>query len=301
MIVNPALSPSGDSVAFQVIRNDQSSAQLDIHLWILSLEDGTAKNTGARIGNRDPASWSNDGSQIVVVSLRPDNERGLDRIDVKTLSVSSIMNPTCYTPKHSPDGKHLGYILNNDLVVMDMQFGRAETLASEVDHSLWCWNADGSAVIFTRNSRTIHQKMLKDRSTRILYSCPDDEPNIEYPLRISPDGKYLGFKEKTKFRAIDLETGDVKDLFSADHYFFEVGWRGDEICYLDKVGDDRRNMAQLMVYNTQTGAIRTVASGLFSQISWVNDNNIFVRCGNDSFWLYDAKTGVGRQVFVLPK
>lgn len=292
-VTTPVVSPLKDKVAFVLYHETETTAESQVA--VVNVSDGKILHTNAVTLPGHTMTWSLDQSRIVfisgdVVPTRAERLWALDSIDLSSSKVSQIAQPKVKSPKFSPDGKHLGFVQDEELIVEQLKTRQRHQVQSNVSERHWCWGSNGSMVFYIRNRFTVCQYNLKSKSERVLFSAPpgDDLPSPE-DLIGSPDSSQVGYHFDGWFHTIEPESGKNVRRFKCDHYFLEFDWNSTGICYVDAVQDERRKQARVMVFDPVTGASSTVVIGPFSYASWLGKSKILVRKGNDELWVDDGK------------
>ncbi len=303
MVTEPTVSPSRDRIAFTVCRRGKRRHQLDVRLAVLSLQTRKVLNTGAEISARGFAStWSEDGTSLVFISGAYPRHWGLDIINIETGVVTRVSEPSCWTPKFSPEGALLGFVRDDDLVVLNMTSRQETVVARNVNHWHWCWASGGREVFYVRDKEILSSQVGPGATERLLCTEASTEPydSAEY-LTPSPDGSRLGFYRSAddSFNALDLKTGRAVALFHCDHYFMSFLWIPSGVVYLDACEGERREFARLMLYDVSSGESREVAAGPFAAIRWLGGKDILVKVGNMELWRYNLDSGNGERVLSI--
>jgi len=304
----PAASADGDRVAFFITRQaNAKSRDMDSHLWVVDVNSRAAADTGAELlAAFYPLSWSPDGKSLVYTSGRNDNFAALEQLELGPMTTRQLAPPTCFAPQYSPNGKYVGYISrngNDSLAVLDLDNGQMQVLATDVNQHYWCWAPDGSAVFYIRDSH-IYRRSPGGGDAVLVYGSAengDQKASDLSHLVCSPDGSQLGFYQDGCFRVSDLDSGQVRQLFQCDHYFLDFDWSAAGICYLDQSAEERRNEAKLMVCEPTSAEVRHIATGPFSQPSWLNDNQIVLRYGDKQLWVHTLETSQGELLVSPPE
>lgn len=298
MVTNPTVSPSRDRVALTVCRKGKERHQLDVRLAVYSLQTREVLHTGAETSLRG-SSWSDDGTGLAFISGADGRQLGLDRIDLETGAVTNVSQPSCWTPRFSPGGGLLGFVRNDDLVVLNMTSLQETVVARDVDHWHWCWASGGREVFYVRGKKILSSQVSPGATERVLCTeaCTEPYDSARF-LTPSPDGSRLGFYRSAddSFNALDLQTGRAVELFHCDHYFISFLWIPPGVVYLDAHEGERRTSARLMLYNASSGRSREIAVGPFATICWLGGSDVLVKVGNTELWRYDINSGNGERV-----
>ncbi len=294
-ISGPTVSPSGDRVAFAVCRRGGEQGQIDVRLAILSLGSGHIEHTGLATSVRGfPFSWSSDGATLAFLSLTGKVDHSIEVVHLPTHEVAAISGPSCWSPRFSPDGRRLGFVRNEELIVRDMASAEERVVAWGVNHWYWCWASDGNGVFFVREKTVFSTGITPQSVLRVLYTEPSTgQYDCPEHLTLSPDGTRLGFYRTVdhSFNAIDLQTDRVVTLFHCDHFFIDFRWCAEGIVYLDAYKGERRGSARLMVYDVASGKSRELTVGPIAAIAPLPGGKVLARFGNKQLRQYDLRTG----------
>ena len=314
LLSSPVVSPSGDKVAFVVTRqgrytfdaaelfsgrfvvDDILFQPLNVHLSILSLEDGQVSHTGVEtdIGS-SPLTWSPDGLEIALVT-REGN--GMNSLDLKTHHLTCLEPFDIRSPKFSPQGNYLGYLKNGNLVIQSASTGYKEFIRTDVAY-YWCWAPTEENVFYIKTDAAVCQFNLRSNSETILFTPPLSPSGKTGPSHVvpAPDGSRVGYEFDGWFYVIDLRSGETEKLFPCDHYFLDFDWNNSGICYIDACGGNRKSMANLMFFDLRSGQSTLIATGSFSYPRWLSSSKILVRKGNTELLAYDINTKEGVHLF----
>lgn len=149
----PSWSRDGRQVAF-VRRSGQ-----DCHFMLAAADGGSARVAGA-CADRDGQAfdWTPDGGALVAGGLRADGGRGLHRLDLasarwRALDYGVDREAVDSLPRHSPDGRWLGFRRGTtlgDLWVMPASGGTPRRVTSlRGDIRGWAWLPDSRGMVFS--------------------------------------------------------------------------------------------------------------------------------------------------------
>jgi len=149
----PAWSRDGRQAAF-VRRSGQGC-----HLMLAAADGGAARVAGACADREgQPFDWTPDGGALVAGGLRADGGRGLHRLDLasarwRVLDYGVDRDAVDSLPRHSPDGRWLGFRRGTtlgDLWVMPAAGGTPRRVTSlRGDIRGWAWLPDSRGMVFS--------------------------------------------------------------------------------------------------------------------------------------------------------
>ena len=165
----------------------------------------------------------------------------------KTLSAENA-GTINISPSISPDGKHVAFFSERDLVSIDLFLAEAETgriirkLSSsfrnmDIDgfnffESVGSWSPDGKRFVYVAVKRGLNQLVIVDvdRPRRSREIRVDGVPSLNNPSW-SPDGRYMVFSGLANGRPdlfrLEIETGQVENL-TRDHFsYVHPSWSPD--------------------------------------------------------------------------
>ncbi len=300
LVFSPTISASGEKVAFGLsLGNDDDPMALQMRLKVMSLPSANVQDTGAEVSARlFSIAWHPDESIVVFISSSSTNYLGLESIDTQNFRTTKISGASCWSPRYSRNGKYLGYVRNDNLIVRNVDSGAERTVAEHINHWYWCWDSDGESVFYIQDGHIFRQGLRNAARQLVVYSKGRDvyEREIGH-LVLSPDGSTLGFRRNNVFHVVDLDTLAVSELFECDHYFLCFDWTHSGIVYLDQYKGDREDQARLVVFDPNRKTADEIATGRFRIARWVDPSNILVRVGNAELWLYNVDTGQRNCIF----
>lgn len=159
--VTPRCSPDGAFVAYQ----DEDGAT-----WVLDLRGGTTRQVLPALFQPGRPSWSRDGRTLALAAVKPFSKRFREGTS-QVLTVDLVNGATQYTepapfaslstrgddgPVFSPDGRHLAFVVESQLHVVEVDErgafrGRPRRLTEEVtDAPSWCGS---DALLYLNNGR----------------------------------------------------------------------------------------------------------------------------------------------------
>lgn len=224
----PAVSPDGRWVAYMVDSRDIAIAPLDGGEWPRQLSNG------ADFGF-DPC-WRADGSAVAwhewdVPNMPWDTSRLRRRTLAGEADVATVFereDVQVQQPRFAPQGDRMGFL-------------------TDADGYLNLWVADGGG-----EARPLVKEPYE-------HGDPSWGPG-QRSFAWSPDGNRIAFTRNEggfgRLCVVDLTSGDVAEVATGVHG--ALSWRG---AHIAAVRSGARTPSQVVVYDTATGARRTVARG----------------------------------------
>jgi Tol biopolymer transport system component len=210
-----ALSPDGDELVFHALG----------HLWKKTLPNGQPTRLTNAAAFEFEASYSSSGKNIVYIEWDDEGGSSLMLADSRGQKPKTITSSTgvIRQPALSPDGKTLvfvidepnkymgGYRSKSGLYVVSSSGGTPRLIGARAIAPMY--SADGKRIYFSREeggNTTLSSVNLDGYEPRdhALATGAD-----RYELRLSPDGRWLTFKEHQQYYLMPyVETGNVFDV-----------------------------------------------------------------------------------------
>lgn len=244
---SPALSPSGEYIAFLSDRSDY----FDIYL-MRTIDNKVIKRLvrGQRTGELEDLhwlkpgiTWSPDGKHIAICAKAGDRD-ALHIINVDKAKITKTFkyeSDALFSPSWSPDGEHIACIMQNggksDLIVVNIKSGKYENITDDVyDDADPSWSIDSKNILFTsnRDGNSLSNDTLKNKDmlsikleqfdiyevnleTRELFRLTD-EPHIKRtPIWSGIDNTIIYVSNRSgtyNLYAHNVVSGDVKPLLN---------------------------------------------------------------------------------------
>jgi len=210
LIENPYFSPDGTMVIFS-----QSRSLFKDELYVMN-SDGSNANLFLHMDNEISAlcpSWSPDGTKIAFIVQNTGRE-GLYIIDRHSHNITNICNirPSKDQPAWSPDNKKIAFSSENivsknlgnglreernmgGIYIIDIATGNIENYIDLADQP--AWSPNGTTLAFERGDGyhviDVFDKIGQTDNLIIPYRKAVIGIGGSFPIRWSPDGKYLVF------------------------------------------------------------------------------------------------------------
>ncbi|MBI4585881.1 MAG: hypothetical protein HY717_17870 [Planctomycetes bacterium] len=318
-LADPAVSPDGKLVAVVGMKTYRAAEKLnqvllrlgtylddiDSHLYLVRLPDGIIQKTGIDVLPHG-LSWRPDGSEICLISAAENDFSSLQRISVSGFSKEKVTSAHCFKACYSPSGEYLAYTQNPtfpngkwNLVIESLPSGKRTRIIEDVDPGYICWHRGGKKVYYT-NRHQIFEQDVESAQKRVLLSIQQDEDTWIADLVCSPDGSLLGFRSEGVFQTVDLETGEVTQLFEYHQPWLEFDWKDQGICYIDNSSSQSLQDTKLLVYRPEEERSLEVARGPITCPRWLDRSHILVRQSLNELWIYEAGSGRGKRIFPGP-
>ncbi len=258
---SPAISPSGDRIAFISNRDDYFSVYVMSAIDgsdVRKLVEGTNTNDFEELHLLTPGlSWSPDG-KFIALSSKAGASDAISVIDVETGSYERlpVVMDGIYSVQWSPDGKQLCYVGNtaiqSDVWVYDFETRMTRNMTRDVfSDAQPSWSPDGTRILF-----------ISDRKG---YLDPESTP-LDFDI-------YAHDYHQMDVYSIDVRSGSITrltDTPDAEESFPIVG-PGNRLLFIS----DRNGINNLYIRDLETGReypVTNSLSGIY-QISVTADGN----------------------------
>ena len=208
-------------------------------------------------------------------------------------------NPRLLNVRLSPDGKRVGYVLDNNIYVTELGNKSTRAVTTDGDPNIfngyfdygsrmfgagdaWSWSPDGNKIAFWR---------MDVSGVKVFYMVDElGKYNTVRPLKYPNTGERLAV---TRIGVFDLESGRTSWMDTGgapDDYIPRINWtRSSERLAFQRLARDH-NTLTLLLADTATGATRTIIND--TDPAWVEVTNdlLFFR-ERDAFVWTSEKSG----------
>ncbi len=192
---DPVWAPGGNAIA--LVRHG--------HLVVVSPSGHEQRGFALHASVHDP-DWSPDGGTIAVrAESKADLLPRLAFADAKTGRVRVTSRYPVYNPAFAPDGRHIAYDTNDDIVIAAVD-GAAQQVVFHgggVSATGPSWSPDGARIVFAAGGIYVGTPETGDM-TRL--TAPDDTRQLSDACPAwSPDGQHIAF-QRLHSDSVGLET-----------------------------------------------------------------------------------------------
>ena len=301
-----------DGKSYSFLETDTTSKSSGVFLWSVKEKSKKLIVSGSmlKMNESDPAfrfssyQWSPDEKQILFVSSPPDKQY-LSRLtpagnlflyDIQLKKFIRVTNVTVpqYNQKFSPDGKKIGYVRENNIVVYDIAAAKETQLTADgTEHIIngkfdwvyeeefgisdgWRWSPDGTYIAFWQldENRVPEYTMTEWDSTHLNLI------KMRYPKPGDPNSIVkVGVLNVATAMTEWLNLGSNDDI-----YIPRMQWTADKnILSLQRLNREQ-NSIELMYYDITNKTLKTVLSE--KSDTWLDVHNDLRFLKNGTFtWL----------------
>jgi TolB protein len=242
----PRPSPNGERIAFR------SDCEGRFHLYILSLETGTAERLDSSDDSGIGVSWSPDGRSIVYYLAEDEEDNEIKVLDVASGS-SHVISTGEYdqSPGWSPDGRRIlftsGEIPMLDLFTIEPD-GKNRQRLGGTDGPDWgaAWSPTGREVVFNSVHDSRVALFLMDADGSNVRALSKITMIAETPA-ISPSGTLIAFQANSDIYVYDTDTTELTRLTDNPARDEIPAWSQDGRIYFQS---DRDGDMDIFVMNT---------------------------------------------------
>ena len=201
--------------------SEKNAAFLPILANVESRQSLTTKARRAVSGGFH-ANWSPDGQKLVYCT-GVHGTSGIASFDLQSQEIELLTVPG-RDPVYSPDGQHITYVRDHEILPLVELTGQPEPMMDEVSPSLeiWVMNSDGTDPRLMAKGKWPHwsqdsrhvffcdypgESTLRSISiSRGLAEAETVATNLFFQPQVSPNGKYVACGENNTLRVLDLST-----------------------------------------------------------------------------------------------
>ncbi|AZQ60280.1 S9 family peptidase [Maribacter sp. MJ134] len=219
--------------------------------------------------------------------------------DSNTKSLTKISDAKIQEPTLSPDGKHVAYVLNNNLFLMDLQSGTTKQVTTDgVKNKIingvtdWVYEEEFSFVrAFEWNANSSKIAFLRFDETNVPQFSMDVYGTEKYPRQhVFKYPKAGEDNAKVSLHMFDVVSNEISDINLGDAYYVpRIKWMNDANSLSVQTINRHQNHLKLHLVDTRTNTVSTLLEEKDKAYVDIHDNLTFL--ADDSFIWTSEKDG----------
>ncbi len=219
--------------------------------------------------------------------------------DSNTKSLTKISDAKIQEPTLSPDGKHVAYVLNNNLFLMDLQSGTTKQVTTDgVKNKIingvtdWVYEEEFSFVrAFEWNANSSKIAFLRFDETDVPQFSMDVYGTEKYPRQhVFKYPKAGEDNAKVSLHMFDVVSNEISDINLGDAYYVpRIKWMNDANSLSVQTINRHQNHLKLHVVDTRTNTVSNLLEEKDKAYVDMHDNLTFL--ADDSFIWTSEKDG----------
>jgi dipeptidyl-peptidase-4 len=219
--------------------------------------------------------------------------------DSNTKSLIKVSDAKIQEPTLSPDGKHLAYVLNNNLFLMDLQSGTTKQVTTDgVKNKIingvtdWVYEEEFSFVrAFEWNANSSKIAFLRFDETNVPQFSMDVYGTEKYPRQhVFKYPKAGEDNAKVSLHMFDVVSNEISDINLGDAYYVpRIKWMNDANSLSVQTINRHQNHLKLHLVDTRTNTVSTLLEEKDKAYVDIHDNLTFL--ADDSFIWTSEKDG----------
>ena len=228
-------------------------------------------------------------------------------IKKKKLIALAQNNSSIQNAKISPDGKHVGYVLSNNLYIADIATGKSRALTTDGNSNIlngvfdwvyeeefhgadaWHWSPDGSKIAFWRMDQTDVKSFVYNLDQLPRYNVAH---SIKYP-------KVGENNSRVKIGVVDINTGKISwmDLGKEkDIYVPRIKWTYSSNELAIERLNRKQNKMELLFANASTGRTRLIHIDM--DPCWIDVTNDLYFLKNKEQFIWTSEKSGFRHIYL---
>jgi dipeptidyl-peptidase-4 len=219
--------------------------------------------------------------------------------DSNTKSLTKVSDAKIQEPTLSPDGKHLAYVLNNNLFLMDLQSGTTKQVTKDgIRNKIingvtdWVYEEEFSFVrAFEWNANSSKIAFLRFDETNVPQFSMDVYGTEKYPRQhVFKYPKAGEDNAKVSLHMFDVVSNEISDINLGDAYYVpRIKWMNDANSLSVQTINRHQNHLKLHLVDTRTNTVSTLLEEKDKAYVDIHDNLTFL--ADDSFIWTSEKDG----------
>ena len=219
--------------------------------------------------------------------------------DSNTKSLTKVSDAKIQEPTLSPDGKHLAYVLNNNLFLMDLQSGTTKQVTKDgIRNKIingvtdWVYEEEFSFVrAFEWNANSSKIAFLRFDETNVPQFSMDVYGTEKYPRQhVFKYPKAGEDNAKVSLHMFDVVSNEISDINLGDAYYVpRIKWMNDANSLSVQTINRHQNHLKLHLVDTRTNTVSTLLEEKDKAYVDIHDNLTFL--ADDSFIWTSEKNG----------
>ncbi len=219
--------------------------------------------------------------------------------DSNTKSLTKVSDAKIQEPTLSPDGKHVAYVLNNNLFLMDLQSGTTKQVTTDgVKNKIingvtdWVYEEEFSFVrAFEWNANSAKIAFLRFDETDVPQFSMDVYGTEKYPRQhVFKYPKAGEDNAKVSLHMFDVVSNEISDINLGDAYYVpRIKWMNDANSLSVQTINRHQNHLKLYLVDTRTNTVSTLLEEKDKAYVDIHDNLTFL--ADDSFIWTSEKDG----------
>jgi len=247
-------------------------------------------------------AWSSDGKHVLITGTLPARRTksggnfGIYSLEQKTFHLLTDTSVEQSNITFSPDGKSIGFVRGNNLVVLDIASGKEKRLTNDGSETILNGVFDW---VYEEEFSVIQAYQWSPDSRRIAFWRIDQSPVRKFPLvRYALDDGYANVEEMrypkagdknslVKIGVVDVQSGETKWMdtgLNPDTYIPRIEWtHNPEVLSIQRLSRGQDTLS-LLLANVVEGRTRTILTETDSAWIDIGDDVTFLEKQKAFLW-----------------